>query len=399
MKMKWFYICKLFVLFLVMFSCKGGDKDQVQITGDFLYSRGEMLYLHEILVYDKVPLDSTILRENGSFNFSVPVNDVVILWLGTSNDNYITLICEKGEVVELSGDIRSLPATYDVKGSPGSEKVLELHQYTLSHYQLFDTLTDIWEKRKYDPDKLQLRDSLDSVALGVYMAQEDFVVGFVNENMHSLAAIIALYQVFGRVSILDEIEHIELYEKTALKLREAYPGNQHVNELSSRVEKNKTLKKEQDEIIRRLQPGNPVPELSLPDRDGAPVAISDYMGYTLLINFWSATSPLSRKQNQELVTLSKRFSNRGFLLFNVSFDNLQDVWKKAITLDKLPGIHVNDQRDWTSPVVKMFNIPDLPYYILVDREGNIVEKGLSIEEINQKLYEILPSVRIPVTSE
>jgi len=315
--------------------------------------------------------------------------------LGTSEDNYITLVCEQGETPELSGDIRSLPATYTVKGSPGSEKLLELHLYTLKHYELFDSLSEIWEQGKYDKDKLALRDSLDSIARGVYQAQEEYVKQFVENNMESLTAILALYQVFGRIPVLDEFEYLDLYDQTAQSLKLKYPTNQHVNELSARVSKNKALQKEKEEITKRLLPGNPVPELSLPDREGSPVSVADYKGYALLLYFWSSTDPKCRKMNPELLTLQKKYEAKGFSLFSISLDNNPDIWEKAITLDKLPGVHVIDQRGWSSPVINMFNIESIPHTILIDKEGIIIGNNLNFEEINTRLHETVSANKNP----
>jgi len=394
-------IFALFIPLVVLMSACGGssNKENVSVSGKFVFSRGEMLYLYEVLVFDKALIDSVRLKESGEFSFDFHSDDEVILWLGTSSENYITLICNPDDKAQLTGDVRSLPATYSVSGSAASEQILKLHKFTMNNYAILDSLALVWEKRKYDNDRLLFRDTLDSLAFSIYDSQKAFVLAFIDENMHSLASVMALYQVFGRMPLLDEFEYIELYEKTAMKLKEHHPGNQHVNELSARVEKNKLLLKEKQEVMKRLEPGNPVPQLSLSDRNGAPVSVSDYKGFTILINFWSATNPVCRKFNAQLVQLHKLHSARGFLLFNVSFDNNQDAWKAAITHDKLPGIHVNDQRDWASPVIKMFNIPELPYSVLVDKDGNIAGNGLSYDEINRKLYEILPFRRVEAVEE
>jgi hypothetical protein len=398
--MKTFYFALYISFILLLSACGGGkSKDNVSVSGKFVFSKGEMLYLYEVLVFDKALIDSVRLEESGEFSFKFHSEDEVILWLGTSSENYVTLICSPDDKAELTGDVRSLPATYAVSGSPASEQILQLHKFTMNNYAVLDSLSLIWEKRKYDNDRMLLRDTLDSLAFSIYDSQKAFVIAFIDKNMHSLASVMALYQVFGRMPLLDEFEYIELYEKTVQKLKEHHPGNQHVNELSARVEKNKLLLKEKQEVMKRLEPGNPVPQLSLSDRNGAPVSVSDYKGFTILINFWSATNPVCRKLNLQLVQLHKLHSARGFLLFNVSFDNNQDVWKAAINHDKLPGIHVNDQRDWNSPVVQMFNIPELPYSVLVDKDGNIVGNGLSYDEINSKLYELLPFRRVEAAEE
>jgi peroxiredoxin len=384
------FLSSFFMLF--MNGCvHGPGKKEASIECEFLYTRGEIIYLDEILVYDRVRIDSAGVDNKGKCEFVFSVDgDAGIFWIGNSEDNYITLVIEKGEEVKIEGDIRNLPATYKVSGSSGSEKLFDLHRHTLMNYARLDSLSAIWQSRMYNDDKLFLRDSLDSVALLVYDDQISFVEQFAKGNKQSLASIIALYQTFGRVPVLDEFEYIDLFGDVAQSLKEKYPGNQHVNELFARVEKNKVLLREKEEIMKRLEPGNPVPALSLPDMNGAPESVSDYRGYVILIYFWHSKNPLCRKLNLQLADLYKLHAARGFLLFNVSFDNDTDIWKKTVGLDKLPGIHVNDQREWSSPVLKMFNIPDLPHSVLVDREGVIVANNLSIEEINIKLYELLP---------
>lgn len=392
--MRHFGIIFLFLLSVAVIiqSCNTKDPktSKVTINGTFVMSRAEMLYLYEINVYEKSPLDSTKISSDGSFTFTIEIDDASFLWLGTKDDNYITLLVEGEESITIEGDLRSLPATYSIKGSPGSEQLYILHRHTLNNYAKLDSLALIWEKRMYNNDKLELQDSLDSVAKTIYEEQERFVTNFIKQNSSSLASIIALYQTFGRVPILDEFEHLELFRSTATSLKEKYPDNQHVNELLARVEKNTLIAKENEEIKKRLQPGNPVPELSLPNMNGEPVSINDYKGYTILIYFWSSVSPESRKMNQQLISTYKLFAPRGFILFNVSLDNNPEIWKQAVGLDKMPGIHVCDFMDWASPVVKIFNIQEIPYNVLVDKEGLIVANGLTIEQLNQKLYELLP---------
>ncbi len=372
----------------MLYSCSN-VKDKVNIKGKFIFSKGEVLYLKDIGIYDKVLIDSVRLAESGEFNFSIPVDDVVFLWLGISENNYITLICSPGEIVELTGDVRSLPATYAVKGTPASESIYRLHTYTLSNYLRMDTLLQIWERRKYDNNKLQLRDSLDSVALSIYDAQKQFVIRFIQDNQESLSSIFGLYQIFGRVSVLDEYEYIDLYEKTAISLKNKYPENRHVNELMARVRKNKLHIKEKEAIIRRLKPGSVVPELSLPDRDGVPVSITEFKGSIVLMYFWSATCPKSRKTNHELVNLHNKHKAQKLLLFNISFNQNTEIWKKAVELDKLPGIHVNDIKSLHSPVLKIFNISNFPHFFLINKEGNIVAHSPSIEKISDSLSELL----------
>lgn len=374
------------IIFIFTLSCKNSKTNHsAEINARFLFSKGEVIYLDEVKVFETTIIDSIIINENGEFSFKIKTDGPQFYRLRINNNNLITLLIDSKEKITINADIRSLASTYKVEGSEGSKLVYELHTFTFENYKRLDSLAQIWEYRKYDNDNLILRDSLDSIALQIYNSQEEFVKNFIKENQSNLASIMALYQVFGRQSLLDEIEDLDIFEETAIKLKSAYPNNSHVNELNARVYKNKQIKIERDKITERLSPGNFVPEISLPNQNGEPVSILDFKGNNILIFFWSSSSTKSRSLINELTQLHKQYSTKGFLLFNVSFDMNQDLWKKTINFEKMPGIHVNDSREWSSPVIKMFNIKAFPHHVLIDREGKIIGTNLSIDEIKDKL--------------
>lgn len=369
-------------------SCKNNKKNySSEINGRFVLSKGETVYLEEIDVFETILIDSVKINENGEFKFKILTNKPQFYRIKLNNNNSITLLIEPKENLILNADIRNLPSTYTVEGSVGSQKLHELNSFTLDNYRTLDTLAIIWNSRKYEDKNYILKDSLDSIAIIVYNSQEQYVKNFILENQNSLSSIMALYQVFGRQSLLDEIEHLDIYEKTATNLKAKFPSNPHVNELNARVYKNKQIKKERDRIQERLSPGNLVPEISLPNQNGEPVSVLDYKGNNILIFFWSSNSTKSRSLISELSQLHKQFSTKGFNLYNVSFDMNKELWIKTINFEKIPGIHVNDSREWASPVVKIFDIKSLPHNILIDRESKIIGSNLKIEEIKDFLIQ------------
>jgi len=370
-------------LFLYQCTCDRMQKNKVIISGTFLYSRGETLYIEQINAYESVLLDSVIIKENGEFNFTIKPEETTFIIVRTTKQNAITLLVEHDEHIQLSGDIRSLPATYKVSGSPGSVLLQELHNNTFQNYMLLDSLAMIWEQKKYAQNKLQVRDSLDLAALKIFEQQKQFVLDFINTNPHSLASIMALYQTFAREKIIDEFTHIPLFELVATELKKHYPNNSHIFELSSRVERNKHILKERKAIQKRMTPGNAFPETSLPDRDGKPVSINDYSGYTRLVYFWSSQCALCRKINAEISKIVKKYEQKNLILYAVSLDFNKELWHHAVEIDKLHGVHVSDLHEWHSPVVKICNVSDIPHLILVDKEGKIVQIDIQIEELEE----------------
>jgi len=375
----------------ILFSCKTeyASDDEVVIKGRFIFSRGEKLYLEQVFTDNKIIIDSTVVNENGEFNFKVKPQESTFFIVKTAPHNTIMLLGEHGETIELSGDMRDLPSTYSVLGSAGSELILRLHQYTLKNYNRLDTLAEAWEQYKYSDEKMKIRDSLNLVAMEIYKEQKEYVKYFIKENKTSLASLIAIYQIFGRHNIIDEEKNIDLLEFLAENLKENYPTNSHANEIYIRTKKIKVKLTEQEKIRKRLEPGNKIPELSLPNVDGQATSIVDYRGKIVLIDFWASWCVPCRRHNPDLVKIYQRYNSRGFEIFGVSLDYDKDMWIKAIEHDKLTWVQVSDIMHWNSPVVKIFNITAIPYNILIDSEGIIIEHNLSIAELNTKLNEIL----------
>lgn len=381
---------KLFLLLFILISCLSCKHRHCDIVIDctIKFSQGKYIYLDEIKVYDKIRLDSCFVDENQKCTFCIQTDQPLILQLGTDIKNYLILIVEPNEKVSITADIRNIPTTYEVDGSPSSKLVHILHKHTLKNYALLDTLASIWEKLKYDSEKIKIRDSLDSVAKTVYEDQKSFMLSFVEQNKSSLAAIIALYQSFGQVYLINEFENIDIYENVVNQLIKKYPENEHVLELKSRVNKNKITLREREAILKRLEPGNPTPEISLPNINDEPFSISTLKGHTILIYFWHSKDPVCRKTNFDLLKLYRTYAKYGFTIVWVALDANKEIWRKVVQTEKLPGIHLIDEKEWLSPLVKIFQMQKVPHLILVDKNGIIVKNNILFNEVQQYLYQL-----------
>ena len=134
---------------------------------------------------------------------------------------------------------------------------------------------------------------------------------------------------------------------------------------------------------------NPAPEISLPDRDGNLVKLSDLRGQYVLIDFWASWCGPCRRENPNVVKLYNKYKDKGFTILSVSLDKNKGKWLEAINKDGLtwPN-HVSDLMEWKSPVVGLYGIQGIPHTVLVNKEGNMIGVGLRGETLEQKLNEI-----------
>ena len=96
----------------------------------------------------------------------------------------------------------------------------------------------------------------------------------------------------------------------------------------------------------------------------------------------------SRILNPVLSEVYQKFKNRGFEIFMVSVDDDKAAWTEAIAADKLNFINVGDMKG-SFQAVANYNVQELPFNYLIDKEGNIIARNLKGPSINQALSTLL----------
>ena len=215
----------------------------------------------------------------------------------------------------------------------------------------------------------------------------DFTISFIDNNLESLASLMALYQQLApRQYILDPITDIEYYEKVDESLYSLYPDSEPVITLHSHVMDLKERKKAQSGGIKQ---GDVPPEISLPTPDGEILSLSSTRGKVILLDFWAAWCSPCRQENPNLVSNYNKYKDKGFDIFQVSLDKDRESWVKGIEEDELGAWkHVSDLKFWQSSVVPLYNIQSIPANYLLDMEGKVIAVNLRGSDLGAKLEEV-----------
>jgi peroxiredoxin len=149
----------------------------------------------------------------------------------------------------------------------------------------------------------------------------------------------------------------------------------------------------QEEEMKRLSNllpiGGEAPEIRQNTPEGGSYALSDLRGKIVLIDFWASWCRPCRMENPNVKRVYERFNKKGFEILGVSLDRDHAAWVKAIQDDGLPWKHVSDLGFWNNAAAQEYGVTGIPYTVLVDREGKILDKGLRGEQLEQKLAELL----------
>lgn len=143
------------------------------------------------------------------------------------------------------------------------------------------------------------------------------------------------------------------------------------------------------DIKSKTDKGAAAPEITMATPEGESLSLSSLKGQYVLIDFWASWCGPCRRANPGVVELFNKYSEKGFTVLGVSLDNKKEDWLKAIEDDKLTWPHVSDLKGWKNAAAVEYGIRSIPASVLVDKEGNIIGKNLTEEELDEKLSELL----------
>ncbi|HYL85868.1 MAG TPA: TlpA disulfide reductase family protein [Candidatus Angelobacter sp.] len=130
--------------------------------------------------------------------------------------------------------------------------------------------------------------------------------------------------------------------------------------------------------------GKAAANFSLPDSNGVQVALADYKGKVVLLNFWATWCGPCKIEIPWFMEFNKTYKDRGFAVLGVSLDD--DEWKsvRPYLAEKKMDYPVMVGNDQVSQ--SYGGIDSLPTTFIIDRDGRIafVHMGLVGKETYEK---------------
>jgi cytochrome c biogenesis protein CcmG/thiol:disulfide interchange protein DsbE len=114
----------------------------------------------------------------------------------------------------------------------------------------------------------------------------------------------------------------------------------------------------------------PAPALSLRDASGAPIALADFKGKVVLLDFWATWCAGCKVEIPSYMEFQTKYSRRGLVSVGVAMDE-EGRQKVKPYLARHPinyPIVVGD-----AELARRFNITALPVTLLIDRAGRIAD--------------------------
>jgi len=112
--------------------------------------------------------------------------------------------------------------------------------------------------------------------------------------------------------------------------------------------------------------GQPAPDFALKSSTGENVRLSEFRGDVVMINFWATWCGPCRQEMPLLQELYRRYERVGFSLLGV---NIDDDWRKAMTMVTDLGVSFPVLFDSSKEVSKLYQVDAMPVTVIVDRDG------------------------------
>jgi thiol-disulfide isomerase/thioredoxin len=377
----------LLALVLIFSGCK--DKGKFTVTGVVKDSKEKYIYLSRLDVDTPVLMDSSKINRKGSFRFKVKTKGADFYQIGFASTNFITLLAEPGENINLLFNNKNLFENYSVSGSKGTEKLQSLDLTLAETKRKLDSISTLYTSLSTEQGFEAKKPMLEAEYNELIKAQRKKNIEFIINNVNSLASIKALYQrINPQTYVLYDQHDLQYLKIITDSLTRHYPNSKQVQTLAKDFENelNQMYASQIQEITKTLPQTKLDPNLK--NIAGKRIALSSLKGKYVLLTFWSFQSKDCIAENLQLKEFYKLYNKKGLEIYQIDLDENETTWKEAVRFDELPWISTreDDPKDPKNAII--FNVQNLPTNYLFDKDSKIIASNLHGKELQLKLEQI-----------
>ncbi|MDD4384736.1 MAG: TlpA disulfide reductase family protein [Bacteroidales bacterium] len=377
----------LLLALLFASSACGVTSSEVVIKGNLVGGEGVLMLLRKPSQNQLTTIDSTRTDSQGRFEFEINVDTPTFFLLQAKGETEpIVLLIEPEDDILISAKKGNFAKSYSISGSKGSKLVFELNSRLNRTVNIIDSLSSNFRLNVDSSNFYQIKKGIDSTYLAVLDGHRRFTVNFIKQNRYSLAAILALNQQYDQTrSVLNRRKDFELFQLVDSALYPLYPNNPMVANLNDNVKKISAQLRLFDKRNDMLNVGQRIPNLRLPLVDNEIVSLWSLNKKYILLDFWATWCDDCKGRNLSLKGLYDKFSGKDFEILQVAIDDDKELLINRINTDSIPWLVASDFLQWESPILDSLSINAIPSNYLIDRNGIILERNISIADLEKIL--------------
>lgn len=315
---------------------------------------------------------------DGKFVFEGEAPELIELCSITGFDNgSISLFLEEGEIKVFPFDA-AYPVAAKIGGSPSNEKYQEY--LDLNNKCIQESKVRMKEVLANIPKEIQGNQEaeLKYTSPTFYVNNMHFKVAIMDYIYENIDSPVSLYVIkYAMVPTFSTNVIQEFLNAVPQELHKQAMYRELVNDIRSA----------------NLKEGSAAPDIVGRTPQGKELALSDFKGKYVFIDFWASWCAPCRREIpylKEALAYSENSDN--LVVLSYSIDNDMDAWTDCIESKGLVHknwIHISTLKGWNSEGIKLFGVTGVPFTALVGPDGNVVEFNLRGEEMVKKLKAIV----------
>ena len=382
-----FYTMATIVL-LMLSACNNKQAGPVfTVTGKIDNAAGKTLYLSNIGIKENIILDSTTIKENGSYTFSQPQPaSYDFFFIALKGEKPIVFAIDSTETITINSDAKDFHNAYTVEGNKESLQIKEMNEL---QYALEKQVSEMLKSTS--PAIVKTRNEIYSL-IGEF--KENISKQYITPAPDKASAYYALSLSLNGEPLFQPKNNrndSKCFAAVATSLRLKYPNAKRTHHLCKLAEEGMmaTRPKKRREI--EVKEGDITTtglfDIKLPGIDGDSISLSSFAGKVVLLDFTIYEDAKISSRNIKLREIYSKYRERGFEIYQISYDTREHFWQQSAS--NLPWTCVRDGDGAYSSYIKLYNVQTLPTFYLINRENEITLRDTQVENLEEEIDKLL----------
>lgn len=379
------------IAMVAMTSLNSCSNKKFNISGTINGANDSTLYFENMSLNGPVIVDSVILSKDGTFSFSGAQPTAPEFYRLRMGNQIINVAIDSTENIKITADYPTMSAQYEVEGSEECKKIKEISLLQMNlQAQINAIANDL---------SLNYEATQDSVMNLVNTYKEYIKSNYIFQAPMVASSYFALFQTvamgYNNVLVFNPRTNendVKVFAAVATSWDTYYPEAErglNLHNIALEGMKNvRILQAKRNAVIDpNIVTEAGVIEIALQDNKGVIRRLTELKGKVVLLDFHLFASSGSTERIMSLRNLYNKFHDRGLEIYQVSIDSDEHFWKTQTAA--LPWISVRDPQGANSPLMRQYNLLDIPTFFLITRDNVLDKRDAQIKNLEAEISALL----------